>query len=161
MMLSMQSFAQSNWYISVANEQDAPVGYVYKQEVIGISTRDKITRKARSALSLSCSIKQGSDHTVQIIIQWENMQGSGPQYVNYSIDGKSTADGAKWLMTQDRDMLYRSADNSYELLQAIKQGRTLTFDWSGFDQTRYLTTFNISTFRSNLSEFNRKCSTKV
>lgn len=153
-LISAQTFAQeSPWIInSVAG------GIVYRTEEYGISTQDQHTKRSRSAISLMCA--QGVNP--KIFLQWENMQGYGNIKVNYTIDDKPvTPNGKNFVMKQENDILYKDLSVSQELLQAMKIGRTLTVDWVGYDQRRYLTTFNLSTFRSNLSQFNKKCNTDI
>jgi hypothetical protein len=132
-------------------------GTVYRSEVIGASSRDKNTRQARVALQFAC----GATMQPILMLQWEGMQGYGTRRVNYSVDRRISPGGASFTMHQENDILYRDLESSRELLQAMKSGSTITFDWVGLDQTRYLATFNLSTFRSNLSEFNRKCNTTL
>lgn len=152
--VATSAFAQASWTL-----RDTPDGQgtVYRTEVYGTSTRDKNTRRSRVALTLACSPALRPI----LMIQWEGLQGYGNRTINYSIDGRSTPGGASFVMRQEGDILYRDLESSRELLQSMKSGSTLTVDWVGLDQTRYLTVFNLSTFRSNLSEFNKKCKTEV
>lgn len=146
--------AQStNWSI-----RDTGNEVISRTETYGISTRDNRTKQSRSALALACD--RANNTAPFIYIQWENLQGYGPRKVNYTIDNNPpTANGTGFVMTAERDILYRRLDSSRELLQSMKTGSKLVVDWVGTDQTRYLATFNLSTFRSNLSEFNKKCNT--
>jgi len=152
--VTMAAVAQeSKW---ILNSQ--PDGSVYRTEVYGISSRDRTTKRARTAISLLCA----TGTQPKIFLQWENMQGYGNIKINYSIDNTSTTpNGTNFPMIQERDILYRNISESRELLQSMKIGRTLTIDWVGHDQTRYLTIFNLSTFRGNLNEFNKQCNTDI
>ena len=152
--VSASAMAQvSEWTLRDVPDQ---TGTIYRQEVIGISTRDSVTKRSRTAISLVCTQVPRS---AKIFIQWENIQGYGDRKVNYTVDSRSTPNGSPFVMKQENDILYRDLESSRELLQAMKTGSILTVDWVGFDQTRYLTAFNLSTFRSNLSEFNKRCNT--
>lgn len=152
------AFAQTigNWTIRDVPNQ----GVIARTEVIGLATRDGLTKRARTAMSLVCFTEGPYPQNAKVMIQWEGLQGYGNRRIAYTLDGKPpTPNATIFVMRQDHEILYRDLVDSREFLQAMKTGSTLTVDWVGFDQTRYLTTFNLSTFRSNLSEFNKKCNT--
>lgn len=150
------SHAQSSWTLRGTPDGS---GTIYRTEVYGTQTRDKTTRRARTALSLVCGATLSQP---MIMLQWEGMTGYGIRRVNYSIDNRPlTPNGSGKPMSAENDILYTAISSSQELLQSMKSGSTLTVDWVGLDQTRYLTVFNLSTFRSNLSEFNKRCNTEV
>ena len=155
----------TDWNFKAVTEQsvgaDNPVGYIYKQEVVGVATRDNHTTNKRASLSLACSVKDGSNATPKIILQLEGLQGYGSPRINYTVDSRVTPAGNAWTMRQENDILYKDTSEAQELLQAMKQGRTVAFDWVGSDKTRYLTTFNLNSFRNNLSEFNTKCKSDI
>lgn len=165
LLLNSAPALPADWNLKSVTEQsvaaDNPVGYIYKQEVVGIATRDNRTTNKRASLSLVCSVKDGSDTSPKIILQWEGLQGYGTPRINYTVDSRITPAGNAWTMRQENDILYKDASESRELLQGMKQGRTVAFDWVGSDQTRYLTTFNLNSFRNNLSEFNTKCKSDI
>ncbi len=154
LMIASNAFAQeSKWVLT-----SLPEGTIYRTEVYGISTRDKITKRSRTAVSLFCT----DGMQPKIFLQWENMQGYGNIKINYTIDNKpTTANGTNFAMDQDREIISRDLSTSKELLQSMKAGQILSIDWVGYDQTRYITVFNLRTFRASLNEFNKKCNTNI
>lgn len=89
------------------------------------------------------------------------MHGSIPQYVNIKIDGREVGLGNNTKWDQDGPLLLRTVAESAILLQSMKTGNSISFQWTGNDSIQRRTIFDLRNFKTHLAEFNRVCKTEI
>ena len=160
------AFAQSGgWKLTkVESPNKFVAGFIYHTESVGTQTNGGRVTKAVTGLRLVCS---GPDYVAQktdvpiIAIYWNTMAGGSQQSLNVRVDGKVVELGQAQQWNQDGQLLYRTLDESRALIQAMKLGRSVSFEWAGTDGSKRQTIFNLSDFKSDLAEFNESCKTQI
>lgn len=151
------------WNIAeVTGKDNSVVGYIYHTSAVGTQVGAK-TEKVVSGLRLVCSTKgfmamKEADPIIAIF--WNGMFGNIPEAVMTEVDGKAIRlVPSPW--EHDGQILYRKTSESRELIQALKTGRTVTFQWTSQDATKRKTTFSLQGFNSQFSEFTASCKTQI
>lgn len=159
---AMSAMAQaSDWKLTTVPGYDkGTVGYIYHTSAVGTAQTGSKTEKYVTGLRLVCSasdvVLDGNKQPV-IAIFWDRMIGSMPQNVEVKVDGSSQE--IRW--DQDGTLLLRSVSESKALIQSMKTGNKISFQWTASDSVRRTTMFDLRTFRSDLSEFNKVCKTQI
>jgi hypothetical protein len=160
------AFAQSGgWKLTKVEAPNKSVaGFIYHTESVGTQTSGSRITKAVTGLRLVCSgpefIAQGTEVPL-IAIYWNTMQGGSQQSLNVRVDGKTVELGQAQQWRQDGQLLYRPLSESAALIQAMKLGRAVSFEWNSSDGSKRQTVFNLGDFRSDLAEFNTSCKTQI
>lgn len=159
------AFAQAGaWKLTkVETPNKSVAGFIYHTESVGTQTSGSRVTKAVTGLRLVCSGMESAQGTEVplIAIYWNTMQGGGQQSLNVRVDGKAVELGQSQQWSQDSQLLYRPLGESRGLIQAMKLGRSVSFEWIGADGSKRQTIFNLSDFRSDLAEFNTSCKTQI
>ena len=158
-IFALSAMAQSsNWTLTaVPGVNREIVGHIYHTGAKG--TQGEKKDKSRTGLRLVCSSRENGEPVIALF--WEAMTGSTPQFLDIKVDGKQVATGQETKWDQDGPLLVRSIAESKTLLQSMKTGRSISFQWIGTDSVRRATIFDLRDFRSNLSEFNTVCKTQI
>ncbi len=118
------------------------------------------TEKVVSGLRLVCSTKtlpaMGSESI--IAVYWNGMFGNTNQKIDVKVDGKSIHLTTPW--DQDNQIVFRKISESTEMIQAMKTGRNITFNWVGTDSAKRITTISLRDFNQRFGEFNNSCKTQ-
>jgi hypothetical protein len=144
------------WNVSeVLGKDKTPVGYIYHSSAVGTQVGTK-TEKVITGLRLVCSIK--SSEGPAIALYWNGMFGNTPQSVDVKVDGRKIAQSTPW--DQDGPLLFRKIADSQELMQGLKTGRAVSFEWtqSGVKRT---TVISLKDFNSGFGEFKTSCKTQI
>lgn len=157
-------FAQ-DWRLTyIESEQKVPAGVIYHTESRGTEVSGNVTKKVITGLRLACAgkdflVKMGSEPV--IAVYWNTMTGNMPQTVSVKVDGKEIELGQAKQWRQEGNLLYRPLESSRGLLQALKVGRLVSFEWVSSDSTKRQTVFDITDFRTDLSKFNDYCNIQI
>lgn len=127
------------------------VGFIYQTAAQGTVMGGKY-EKAVTKLELVCSAT--SKEPPVVILFWDRLIGNIPQMIDIKVDGKML-ERSKW--QQDQSMLIRPIAEAAQLMQAMKTGKSITFDWLGNDGVRRVTMFDLRSYNTNLSDFNKNC----
>lgn len=129
------------------------VGFIYQTAAQGTAMAEKPT-KVITKLELLCNATGNPVNTPLIALFWQGIQGNIAQMIDIKVDGKFV-ERTRW--EQDDALYYRSISESAQLLQAMRTGKSITFDFLGPDGTRRVTMFDLRDYNSNLSEFKKNC----
>jgi len=148
--------------VEVEDATKSVVGIIYHSESVGTATAssDRVS-KLVTGLRLVCSTKDqnlGRNEMPVIAVYWNLMAGNSPQTPVIRVDGKQIESG-QW--NQEGQLLYRPINESPALMQALKIGKTVSFDWKGGDNIRRQTVFDLRDFKSDLTKFNASCKTYI
>jgi hypothetical protein len=151
----------SDWKLSAVPGYDkVTVGYIYHTSAVGTAQSGTKIEKFVTGLRLVCAESptpsSGNSQPV-IAIFWDRMIGNMAQNVEVSVDGSNQE--IRW--DQDGTLLLRSVSESKALIQSMKTGNKISFRWTGTDSIKRTTMFDLRTFRSDLSEFNKVCKTQI
>ncbi len=159
-VFALSAMAQSSdWKLTaVPGADNGTVGHIYHTSAVGTQTGANIT-KVVTGLRLVCTVH--GDHKPVIALYWNTMVGNIPQFLDIKVDGRqvSSTNESRWI--QDGPLLVRSVEESRTLLQSMKTGGKISFQWTGTDAVRRTTIFDLRDFKSNLSEFNALCKTQI
>jgi hypothetical protein len=144
----------SAWSLTEIGEEKQIVGYIYHIGSLGTRFGDTATKHPTS-LRLICSTKV-KDVDPLVGIFWQGNNGYIDVNVSVKIDGKTITTG---LWNQTGQLTHRDASDSAELIQALKTGKTVKFEWISSDSTRRVTAFSLTGL--NFAEFNTKCKTHI
>jgi hypothetical protein len=139
------------------------VGHIYHTSAVGTQTGSKV-EKVVTGLRLVCTAEgftANKNSEPVIAIYWNTMIGSNPQFIDIKVDGRQVGVGQETRWDQDGPLLLRTIADSKTLLQSMKTGRSISFQWTGTDAVRRSTIFDLRDFRSDLSEFNKICKTQI
>ena len=164
-IFALSAMAQSSdWKLTTVPGADREtVGHIYHTSAVGTQTGSKI-EKFVTGLRLVCTARESTSNKNAdpvIAIYWNTMIGSTPQFVDIKVDGRQVGVGQETKWDQDGPLLLRRISESSTLMQSMKTGRSISFQWSGTDGVRRATIFDLRNFRSNLSEFNTLCKTQI
>lgn len=164
-IFALSAMAQSSdWKLTTVPGADrVTVGYIYHTSAVGTQVGAK-TEKVVTGLRLVCTapgFTANKNSEPIIAVYWNTMTGSTPQFLDIKVDGRQVGTGQETKWDQDGPLLLRTIDSSRTLLQSIKTGNRISFQWTGTDAVRRTTIFDLRDFRSNLSEFNTICKTQI
>ena len=164
-IFALSAMAQSsNWTLTVVpGANKGTVGHIYHTSAVGTQTGARV-EKVVTGLRLVCSaadVSLDAPHQPVIALYWNTMSGSTPQFLDIKVDGKQVATGQETKWEQDGPLLLRTIAESRTLMQSMKTGRSISFQWIGTDSVRRATIFDLRDFRSDLSEFNTVCKTQI
>lgn len=155
--LSLPVWGQfSGWKLSkITDSNRVTVGHIYHT--------DAKSENNAIGLRLVCAaptftIKGNNDP--MIVLFWDQMTGNIPQMVEIKIDGKQIGVGQEFRWDQDGNILLRSINESRPIIQGMKTGRSIRFQWGPSNKTR-IAVFDLRDFNSNLAEFNKVCQTNL
>ena len=162
LLVAFNSCAQSlpaamTWRLDTANtESGRPLGYIYQIYAIGTVYRTPI-KKDITALRLICSAKGDVDPI--IAIYWDE-ETEGTQHpidfhVDIKIDGYNFNQTLLW--NEESKLTWRSLTQSRELIDAMKIGHIVSFNWIDSDKKRRYTIFSLTDFGTHINDFNTVC----
>lgn len=159
---TMSAMAQtSDWKLSAVPGYDKnTVGYIYHTSAVGTAQSGTRIEKFVTGLRLVCAetlVSPNGNNQPIIALFWDRMIGSMPQTVEVKVDG--SIQEIRW--DQDGPLLLRSISESRTLIQSMKTGNKISFQWTGPDSVRRTTLFDLRNFRSDLAEFNKVCKTQI
>lgn len=160
--LTLSAIAQtSDWKLTAVPGYDkGTVGYIYHTSAVGTAQSGTRIEKFVTGLRLVCAeslISPNGNNQPVIALFWDRMIGSMPQTVEVKVDNSSQE--IRW--DQDGPLLLKPISESKTLIQSMKTGNKISFQWTGPDSIRRTTMFDLRTFRSDLSEFNKVCKTQI
>lgn len=164
-IFALSAMAQSSdWKLTTVPGADrGTVGYIYHTNSIGTQVGAK-TMKVVTGLRLVCTAEgftANKNSEPIIALYWNTMTGSIPQFLDIKVDGRQVATGQEIRWDQDGPLLMRTINSSRTLIQSMKTGNRISFQWTGTDAVQRTTVFDLRDFRSNLSEFNTLCKTQI
>lgn len=149
------------WNLSEVPAKDKSVaGYIYHSSAVGTQVGTK-TEKAVTGLRLVCSTKEYvamRESDPIIAIYWNGMFGNGTQMVGVKVDGKTIQMSTPW--EQDGPVLFRRIADSKELMQGLRTGRSVSFEWES-DSTKRTTIISLKDFNTGFSEFKTSCKAQI
>lgn len=160
--IALSAAAQSSdWKLTpVPGADRGTVGYIYHTSAQGTQSGTKVI----TGLRLVCTVdgftaNKQSDPIIGLY--WNTMTGNIPQLLNIKVDGRQVGTGEELRWHQDGPLLLRTIAESRTLLQAMKTGNKISFQWTGTDSINRSTIFDLKDFRSDLNEFNDICKTQI
>jgi len=142
----------SGWNLSEVPAKDKSVaGYIYHSSAVGTQV-GATPAKVISGLRLVCSAK-GNDDPV-IAIYWNGMFGNTPQNVDIKVDNRKIPQATPW--DQDGPILVKKLAGEQELLQALRTGKSVTFEWTSGSVKR-TTIISLKDFNTSYGEFKTSC----
>lgn len=129
------------------------VGYIY--EIYAIGTLYNIQpEKNLSAIRLICPSNGISPPVIALF--WEGAKGLGNnQHLDIMIDRHIIQQ--EWYWTQEETLTYRPLLDSKELIDAMKLGHTISFNWFDNNAKRRRVIFSLISFNLYLNDFNAVC----
>lgn len=164
-VFALSAMAQSSdWKLTAVPGADAgTVGHIYHTSAVGTQSGAR-TEKFVTGLRLVCTTRESTSTKSAepvIAIYWNTMIGSTPQFVDIKVDGRQVGVGQETKWDQDGPLLMRTIAGSKELMQSMKTGRSISFQWASYEGVRRTTIFDLRDFRTNLNEFNALCKTQI
>lgn len=160
---SAMAQSESDWAVTNVRTKSDPtvvVGYIMYTNVIG-TQKSTVEKKVLSSLRLVCSgTTKNKENDPVIVLYWNSMYGSTPQSVNITADGKKLP-GSPVMWTQDGSSLLMSVSSAPALIQSMKTGERIKFEWTSSDSVNRTVVFSTRTFKHRLNEFNRVCETNI
>lgn len=153
LMMSMSSsYAVTNWKLSeVPGPNKTVAGHIYHTESLG--TRSGKSVKVYSGLRMVCSTRG----EIAIVLFWNDIVAlRNDTLILTSLPGKP-AEPSMW--HSDNGLLYLDISEAAHLLQMLKMGKVIKFQWTDTVDNHYTTAFDMSGF--NISGFNTKCNTQL
>ena len=152
-----------DWHITeVKSTDNVIVGYIYHSSSVGTQSGTE-TKKMVSSLRLVCTGKppaQGKNDPL-IVIFWNTMVGDKTQNIEIIFDKKINKYGTKYIWKQEGPLLIRSIIESKELIQSLKNNKTLYITWTDSRGIRRTTMFDLINFNFRFAEFNKLCNTDL
>lgn len=143
------------WNLSeVRGKELTVVGYIYHSSAVGTQIGTKAT-KAITGLRLVCSTKSNE---AAIAIYWNGMFGNTQQTVDVKIDGRKISQTIPW--QQDGPILFKDLFIEKELIQGLKTGRNINFEWVQGSVKR-VTTISLQDFNQNFGDFKNSCNIQL
>ena len=156
-LLSSTAICQPvTWTLSEVKGKTEVAGYIYHTSATGTQYGVK-TEKVFTSLRFACSPKSSAPPLM--IIMWNNMKGSSVQYVHTTVDGKIVPANDQW--SQDESIVYRSITESDPIMQQLKAGTIVTFNWIDNNAVRRTTAFDLRDMKRGLGDFNTVCHTQI
>lgn len=154
----------ADWKLTaVQNADNKTVGFIYHTNAIGTQFGPKI-EKIITGLRFICAsddfIPEKNSNPV-VALYWNTMIGNTSQTINITIDNKQVWTGREIKWDHDGPLLLRTITESKDLIQLMKSGHNIRFQWIGDDTINRVTEFNLRNFRSGLNEFNTVCKTEI
>jgi hypothetical protein len=164
-IFALSAMAQSSdWKLTAVPGPDrGTVGYIYHTSAVGTQIGAK-AEKIVTGLRLVCTatgFTANKNSEPVIALYWNTMTGSTPQFLGIKVDSRQVGVGQETRWVQDGPLLLRTIEESSTLLQSMKTGNKISFEWTGTDAVRRSTIFDLRDFRSNLNEFNTVCKTQI
>lgn len=156
-LMPVASFAQSSsWVLSeVTNTNKEPVGYIYHTYARGTSTLHSSKNVVVSGLRFVCSVK--GRHEQHIAVFWNGVLMSNTQQnIEISVD-KNVPLKTTWV--REGTLIHSPVVDNANLINALKRGRVVRFNWEGVDYSKQVVAFDLKDF--NLAEFNKSCKTSL
>lgn len=143
---------------SIKDNNDKVIGYIYQTYSFGTQSEPK-QEKVVSALRLICSTT-GSDEPI-IAVYWNDDLGASKfQHPTVRVDGTDKTSRTMWI--QDHKLLFSQISWSTSLIQSMRTGNIVKFEWESADFIkRRSTSFDIKTFNYRLNEFVSACNIKL
>lgn len=153
-----QAQSGNEWNLFPVNVNNQPVGYIYQTYSVG--TVYKISKEKNvTALRFICTLKGSSLPLIGIFWNGSKNENSNLPIeisINESIVILKNQD---WV--QDGFLVFRTVDESRELIELMKTGRSISFTWKNKDGIKKHTIFSLDNFTSLLSDFNTICKTQL
>lgn len=150
---SLAASAQTGWTLTEVKDMDrATVGFIYHVSAAG--TQIGKNEKFVTGLRMICSTKPGNSAEPIIALYWNTLIGNIPQMPEVKVDGR-IVDHGPW--EQNGPLLMKSLLSTKQMMQAMKTGRTISFEWTGTDNVRRRTVFDLRDFNTNLQDFYKSC----
>lgn len=153
-----QAQTGNEWNLFPVYINDQSVGYIYQTYSVGTVYKTP-KEKNVTALRFICTLKGSSPPLIAIF--WS---GSKNENLNLPIE-ISINESAVILKNQDwvQDglVVFRTVDESRELIELMKTGRSISFTWKNKDGIKKHTIFALDNFTSLLSDFGTICKTQL
>jgi len=147
-----------NWkIIKITGKDSAPVGYMYETGSVGHQTFGSRTEKLVTGLRIICSV--ASKESPVIGVFWNTMQAEDIQHISIKIDKKQYSEKLEWF--PDQSILWRNTSELNSLIQSLKNGQMVDFEWTDKNNVNRRTIFDLRSFNSHLNEFNTLCKIKL
>jgi len=152
--IASTAFAQTEvpWQLQDVKIDNKVAGYIYYTSAVG-TIDTKPPKKVVTRLGLTCSL---TERSAVIGITWKGSHFVGHEHVTTEVDG-NVIGGTSTRWQQGGELTYRYLDESRPLLQALRTGRQVKFQWIGSDSIRRMTIFDLANFNTDFSKFNSDC----
>lgn len=147
------------WKVVEIKDTDSTVaGYIYHTYAVGRKIIGDKTEKSITGLRMVCTAAGTTDPIIAIF--WDNIQAESSVTPTILFDGKAfTGNEKEW--KQDGNLTYRSITESPNFMKAMGESKTIQVSWKNSAGKKYITSFDLSKYSSNLNFFYSQCGNRT
>jgi hypothetical protein len=156
---SFASYAQTPsiwWFLRPVPNEGPTVGYIYDTRAVGYVYESNPVKNV-TALRLICSTVGKDRPIIAVVWDTQNEPKLTDLAVEIKIDRKIVPGVQDYKWVQEGKWIYHNLSESTELIDAMKDGRTISFSWVGRDTNKRYTVFSILGFNTLLNDFYTSC----
>jgi len=151
-----QEIPQSQWSLvevtqPVANHSST-VGYIYHTASAGYEYIGRANFTHHTELRFICSAKGKPNPIIAIFWEGQNSQINLLKGITIKVDRKEVVQNNDYEWVQEGPLTYRKYEESTDLMNALKTGHMVSFEWPA-----YHTIFSLTGFQQNFDDFLAKC----
>lgn len=162
-LASTTAFSQhETWKVTEVGSADPEKkGYILHIQSVGYDTKND-KNKIVSGVRLICSTNKNIPDTPIFSLFWNHTSSvSMFSSIDIKVDNNKLPSNQLSGWSHDEKLIYKPVSELKPLIQMMKSGKKLDFEWSGGSYGKHTTSVAIGNFPNALSIFNNRCNTNL